>query len=510
MPPQIRYELPDPAYEAYTWVLQDEHGAGAQPPLYWDRSIFGPMPRPAPGEVPIQVLVHGFPYARPEASGRNPFGRAEAPRTVADLVSWRQEWLPQVEAYAESLDAFDPAAVPPGAWKTTLNAQEREAGGLFVGVHLNTVVNGYQAVEHFTDAYVARFGEESRPESFALLQGFPNLSLERAIALWDLSRIAREDPSLLAAVAEGESLPVSANAARFRDLFDAALARFGSTTNIGGGHLPVWAEEPLIPLSIIRAYARLPDDRGPRASAEQQRQGRIALETRVRGLQDSGNLVALMEMAQQYLPNLEDHNLLCDQRISAAFRARWLRIGASMAPRGLSATDDVFYYRRAELVSALEGGPLLDGGVLVERRAVQEAVGRWPPPPILGKPIEDSAAAARAMEPLAAGRRISGIAASPGLFTGRARIIETLDDASRLEDGDVLVCRATTPPWSPLFATIGALVVNTGGMLSHGAVVAREFGIPAVVGTMYGTTLIPDGSTVTVDGTQGLVIVEGA
>jgi len=237
---------------------------------------------------------------------------------------------------------------------------------------------------------------------------------------------------------------------------------------------------------------------------------RLALEAKLESSVDSATILPLLQMAQQYLPNLEDHNLLCDQRISAAFRARWLRIGAFMKPRGLSAPDDVFYYRRAELVTALEGGPLLGGAVLAERRAAQEAVGRWPPPPILGKPLENAPPPRRATEPALAGRRISGIAASPGLFTGRARIIETLDDASRLEDGDVLVCRATTPPWSPLFATIGALVVNTGGMLSHGSVVAREFGIPAVVGTMYGTTLIADGATVTVDGTKGVVTVEGA
>ena len=70
------------------------------------------------------------------------------------------------------------------------------------------------------------------------------------------------------------------------------------------------------------------------------------------------------------------------------------------------------------------------------------------------------------------------------------------------------MCRSTTPPWTPYFAIIGALITNSGGILSHGAVVAREFGIPAVVGTRNATALIPDGATVTVDGTAGVVIVE--
>ena len=103
---------------------------------------------------------------------------------------------------------------------------------------------------------------------------------------------------------------------------------------------------------------------------------------------------------------------------------------------------------------------------------------------------------------------VRGIAASPDSHRGRARVIQSLDEASSLEDSDVLVVRSTTPPWTPFFGVIGALVTNSGGALSHGAVVAREFGLPAVVGTKNGTTLIRDGDTVTVDGTAGVVVIE--
>jgi pyruvate,water dikinase len=203
-------------------------------------------------------------------------------------------------------------------------------------------------------------------------------------------------------------------------------------------------------------------------------------------------------MAQQYLPNLEDHNLLCDQRVGAAMRSRWLTIGRHLLSRKLRAADDVFYYRRPELIQTLEGGPLLDQAAITERRALIAALAANPPPSRLGK-IEQAGP-----EPPDE-TVVRGVGASKGVYTGRARIIETLGDAWKLEQGDVLVCRMTAPPWSPLFATIGALVVNTGGMLSHGAVVAREFGIPAVVATTYATTRIPDGATVTVDGTNGVV-----
>jgi pyruvate,water dikinase len=84
----------------------------------------------------------------------------------------------------------------------------------------------------------------------------------------------------------------------------------------------------------------------------------------------------------------------------------------------------------------------------------------------------------------------------------------SLDDAERLNHGEVLVCPATMPPWTPLFAVASAVVTDHGGVLSHTAIVAREYQIPAVVGTKVGTSLIKDGSTITVDGGEGTVRME--
>lgn len=103
---------------------------------------------------------------------------------------------------------------------------------------------------------------------------------------------------------------------------------------------------------------------------------------------------------------------------------------------------------------------------------------------------------------------IQGLAASAGRFMGTARLILSLDDAGRLSPGDVLVTYATAPPWTPLFAIAGAVVTDAGGPLAHCALVAREYGIPAVVGTGTATAVIKDGMVVTVDGTTGLVTIE--
>jgi pyruvate,water dikinase len=114
-------------------------------------------------------------------------------------------------------------------------------------------------------------------------------------------------------------------------------------------------------------------------------------------------------------------------------------------------------------------------------------------------------AAPATQPPPAAGTALRGSPASAGQATGRARVV--LDPlGARLEPGDILVAPSTDPGWTPLFLTAGGLVMEMGGAMSHGAVVAREYGIPAVVGLAGATERIPDGATIVVDGTAGTVV----
>jgi rifampicin phosphotransferase len=100
---------------------------------------------------------------------------------------------------------------------------------------------------------------------------------------------------------------------------------------------------------------------------------------------------------------------------------------------------------------------------------------------------------------------VRGSAGSAGVARGRARVIRSLADAGTPQKGDILVAPTTSPLWTPLFATVAAVVTDTGGVLSHSAIVAREYGIPAVVGTGSATTIIRDGQMIEVDGSAGIV-----
>ena len=507
MTQEIEFTLPDTSYEAHSWILQDEHNPASHPPLI---ASAGPAGGPGLQEdgLPTTITIHGYNYAR-QAPGGAPatFGTPIDPQAVEDLTSWRQEWPSQIDSAANMLESFDPESVAAGEWAETLDAQDREYRRVFGGVHRTAVGPARTAAMRFTEEYANRLGEERRHDATSLLLGFKHRSLERAAALWDLSRMARADESLQAHLESGAPLPNTPSAQAFRDSFAAMLTEFGYTTNNGLQDLANWREGSPVPLAMIRAYATQDESKNPVGISDRQAQRRTELEAEARG--SGADLVLQMEMAQQLIPNLEDHNLMCDQRLVSASRARWLIIGSYLQKTGIfSVPDDVFFYRRDELVQTLEGGAGLSAEEVARRRALQEQYRAKLPPLYLGLKPEAMTSPDEIPAESNARHSVKGIAASPGVYRGRARVVLSLDEASALENGDILVARALTPPWTPFFGIVGAIVTNSGGAISHGAVVAREFGIPAVVGTGNGTTFIPDGSIVTVDGTAGEVTVE--
>ena len=176
----------------------------------------------------------------------------------------------------------------------------------------------------------------------------------------------------------------------------------------------------------------------------------------------------------------------------------------------IAARDDIFHLHIAEVRDALATGA--DVTALVAQRKVQfEKDRRLRPPRIIGAPPPADAPAPSSIRDL--GYRaaqterdvLRGVAASPGRGRGPVRLVNGPSDFERFQRGDVLVCRATTVSWVPLFTMASAIVVDVGGALSHAALVAREFGIPAVTGTGIALEVLIDGETVEVDGTAGTV-----
>jgi pyruvate,water dikinase len=356
-----------------------------------------------------------------------------------------------------------------------------------------------------------------------LIQGYGNKSVEAGEALWNLSRVAASIPaiekSLLSLKDEpAEKQLASLPAAKpFVDEFRAFLDEFGWRSGLFEFSAPTWIEDPATPLDQIRAFLAMPDydfQAEQRKQAEErdtyvrETMGRLEPEQRER-------LQSAIDAAIDVASILEDHNYYIDQRVGVLPRRLVLATGRRLVTEGvLGTTEDVFFLRGDELKAALRGEP---GGAreLVQRR--RDEMAQWakirPPETVGAPPTEESVDAA--VEPdrfwgrhkLRSDRpdELKGNAASAGVARGPARVLATLAEANRFQPGDVLVTRTTMPPWTPLFAVASAVITETGGILCHAAVTAREYGLPAVLCVENATRSIKDGQPVEVDGSAGTV-----
>ncbi|HEU0000340.1 MAG TPA: PEP/pyruvate-binding domain-containing protein [Ktedonobacteraceae bacterium] len=199
-------------------------------------------------------------------------------------------------------------------------------------------------------------------------------------------------------------------------------------------------------------------------------------------------------------------------------RRALLRLGGILVEQGVLLTaEDVFFLTRAELLAALTenepaGSPA--PGVM-ERRKLWQRQRRLTPPLILGdmtpmmkRIFEGTENMLRSEMGPSSGNGLAGLPASPGRASGPARVIRTPEEFDHLQPGDVLIAPVTTPAWTMLFARAAAVVTDTGSPLAHASLAAREYGIPAVVGTGNATARVRDGQWVLIDGNTGLVEVQ--
>ncbi len=241
----------------------------------------------------------------------------------------------------------------------------------------------------------------------------------------------------------------------------------------------------------------------------------------------------MITLAHRVFPYVEGHKFYCEHWYTNLFFNKIREFGALLAAHGFFAdAEDVFHLTHYEVELAIidlmnawstgsaPRGPEHWPAIVAERRA---AIGEWAKhetPPALGpvpQVIDDPAIVMLwgiTRESLdrwlnadadAAGNEIRGFAASSGVVEGTARVVKSVEEIGRLQPGDILVCQITNPTWAPIFQKIAAAVSDIGGSMSHAAIVAREYGLPAVVGTGTATARIRDGQRVRVDGGRGIV-----
>lgn len=232
-------------------------------------------------------------------------------------------------------------------------------------------------------------------------------------------------------------------------------------------------------------------------------------------------LQGALELSLNMNPLTPDHHFYVDQGTNARLRLALIAIGGKLAGAGvLDDAEDVMYLRYNELRLLMADQSAFDARELVsDRRDAREEAAERRPPSWVGTATKTALEFPYnalwgfpdkfyAGEPAATGE-VRGLAASPGVVEGPARFVASLDEFDQVRDGEILVCRMTNPAWVVLFTKIAGLVTEAGGAVSHPAVVAREFGIPAVVGTTNAGERIKTGDRIRVNGTSGVVEILG-
>jgi phosphohistidine swiveling domain-containing protein len=245
----------------------------------------------------------------------------------------------------------------------------------------------------------------------------------------------------------------------------------------------------------------------------------------------------MIALAHRVFPYVEGHKFYCEHWYTNLFFNKIREFGALLATHGFFAdAEDVFQLTHYELESAIidlmnawstgapPRGPAHWPAIVAERRAAIAEWAKHDTPPALGPVpdvIDDPAIVMlwgitrESLETWlnadsdADSNEVRGFAASSGVVEGPARIVKSVAEISRLQKGDILVCQITNPSWAPIFQKIAGAVSDIGGSMSHAAIVAREYGLPAVVGTGTATSRIKDGQRVRVDGGRGVVTILG-
>jgi pyruvate,water dikinase len=311
--------------------------------------------------------------------------------------------------------------------------------------------------------------------------------------------------------------------------------------NVGDGFYHYhrsWNDDLSLPFSALPTYIRQVKD-----GDKLERPVNQLLEERAQLVSDYRELLATDEdraafdqmvgLAHRVFPYVEGHKFYCEHWYTNLFFNKIREFGKLLAAHGFfDKEEDVFHLTHYELKSAIidlmqswsAGSPprgVAHWPALVKER--REAVAAWAKhdtPPALG-PVPDviddpaivmlwgitreSLDAWLSADSAGETKELKGFAASRGVVEGTARVVKSVEEISRLKEGDILVCQVTNPTWSPVFNKIAAAVSDIGGSMSHAAIVAREYGLPAVVGTGTATRTIRDGQRIRVDGGRGIV-----
>ena len=464
---------------------------------------------------------------------------------------WKRRYLPEILRNFEYLDTFpmDSSSLPELMilLEEAIDIQERHWR-----LHWMLNLAQFQASITLESILIPLIGEQHRPLVGRMLISDEDRNWDSVRELWTLKEKVKKHAALRRAFDENETaggviraLGASDEGRGLLKDIDAYKTEYGNKSMYAHEYLYVtWRENPTPIVEALRGY--LISDYDYEKDVRQLRQNRDAAITEMWSLvpaaaskEDRDKLKTALELALKMTPLTPDHHFYMDQGTYARMRLVLIGVGRKIAGLGgLDQPDDVMFLKYDELrklsaslptgqpgAAAAPGASAFDAKSLVaERRAAREkafavrprlwagTITDWS---MYGEPYKQvlwdwpgiyERSKTAAAQPSGS---LKGLGASSGVYEGTARVVESAEQFDQVKKGEVLVCKMTSPAWVVLFTKIGGLVTDSGGALSHPAVVSREFGIPAVVGTRTGTQDIRTGQRVRLNGASGLVEILG-
>jgi phosphohistidine swiveling domain-containing protein len=449
---------------------------------------------------------------------------------------WKRRYLPEIERNFAYLDSFptDASSLPELMilLEDAIDIQERH-----FRLHWMLNLAQFQSSMTFEAVLVKVLGETHRPLAGRILVSDEDRNWDSVRELWRLKEKVRQSATLTRAfdaeTADGvvKALAASGEGRELLENIDAYKLEYGNKSMWAHEYIyPTWRENPTPIVEALRGY--LVSGYDYEADVRQLRENRDAAIAEMWSLvaketsdADRAALQSALDLALKMTPLTPDHHFYMDQGTYARVRLVLMAIGRRLVEIGtLTEPDDVMFLRYHELRVISANASAFDAKALIaERRRARDAAyavrprlwagtitqwslheepykqGVWDWPGIYERSKEERQPA----------DMLRGLGASPGVIEGVARVVDSPDDFDQVRKGELLVCKMTSPSWVVLFTKIGGLVTDSGGALSHPAVVSREFGIPAVVGTRVATQKIKTGQRVRVNGAAGTVEVLG-
>ncbi|MFJ1708377.1 rifamycin-inactivating phosphotransferase [Kitasatospora sp. NPDC088346] len=453
-------------------------------------------------------FVPALPDAGPAGAGDTSGPDDTDPAVVAELVE-------RSRASVAALERDIRTKAGPALFDFLLEAFEEHRRVLGDPLNLRAIMAGMEATWWLNDRLEEWLGERNAADTLTL-SAPGNITSEMGLALLDVADVIRPRPEVVAFLQgvedEGflDELAELPGGTEARDALEAYLDRYGMRC-VGEIDItrPRWRERPDTLVPVILDNVR---NFGPGAAERRFEQGRERawqkeqdVLSRLRALPDgerkAGETKRMIDRVRAFIGYREYPKYGIVSRYFVYRRALLEEAGRLVRAGVIPEREDVFYLTFQELHDVVRTHRV-DEGLVRRRKDAFRSYHALTPPRVLTSDGEAVTGSYRRTD-VPAGA-LAGLPVSAGTVEGRARVVLDLAEAD-LEAGDILVTRFTDPSWSPLFVAVAGLVTEVGGLMTHGAVIAREYGLPAVVGVEQATRLIRDGQRIRVHGTDGYV-----